>query len=210
MSALVPLMLRHWPAFIGLAAAMLIAGLLFARTAERDAARSALERERAAHGLTVARTTAEAAMAARRFTESARRAEQDQVRISQEIGYDYQENVRQLRRRVADMRLRETRAGADPDRSGGTTMPGLPHAPGGADGAAGDTRLSLDERAAASEQALRLEALQAWIRRQADIPPASIRTGGPLKVPSLGRRETSKRNGRELSLPPNQVPRPVT
>lgn len=52
----------------------------------------------------------------------------------------------------------------------GFAMPGVPDAAGGADGAAGDHRLSDDERFVATKQAIQLDELQNWIRRQATVP----------------------------------------
>jgi hypothetical protein len=108
-------------------------------------------------------------------TARAARVERDRARISKEVQSDYQAKLDDVRRRFDALRLRAA-AAAGADRGGGTAaaMPGVPGAAGGADGAAGEDRLpahpSTELRAGdaliASQQALRLEALQAWVRRQ--------------------------------------------
>ena len=148
-----------------------LALLLAQRTHERDLARATLARERAQHAAFVQRTRAAAAEAARIFTERARRAEQAQARISQEVSDDYATRLADLRRRYDALRLRPPRAN-DRGGAGQPRLPALPGAAGRADAPAGDPRLppalTLDERFLATEQALRLEALQAWVRRQVE------------------------------------------
>lgn len=48
-------------------------------------------------------------------------------------------------------------------------MSGIPHAARGADGAAGEDRLSDGDALIASEIALRLKALQQWVRAQEGV-----------------------------------------
>jgi hypothetical protein len=165
------LLLRHWK----LAAMLLIAGAIALRlhlvTVQRDDARAALVRERAAHALFAARVRARAEEVARRFAEHARRVERDQGRISQEMSRDYQERIADVHRRAAALRLRTGTAGADPGRAGTAGMPALSGAATGPDAAAGDPRLPLEERVVATEQAIRLDALQRWVRAQAARRP---------------------------------------
>jgi hypothetical protein len=166
MSALLAFALRHWRGALGLAAVLVLAALLANRTGQRDEARVALARSEQARALFAARVRARAAETARDFTERARRTEQSQARISQEVSHDYQNRMADLRRRVDALRLRGRTDRADPGRAAAARLPGLPDAAGGFDAAAVDHRLSLEHRIAATEQAIRLEELQRWIRRQ--------------------------------------------
>jgi hypothetical protein len=166
MSALIAFALRHWRGAIGIAAILLLAALIALRTGERDAARLALERSGQARALFAERVRARAAETARAFTERARRSERAQARISQEVSRDYQSRIADLRRRVDALRLRNARDRADRGRPRRAGLPGLPGPAGRPDAAAGDHGLSFRERIAATEQTIRLEELQRWIRRQ--------------------------------------------
>lgn len=174
------LLLRHWQVALGVVAAALLASLLLLRTSERDAARSELARERAAHALFAARVQARAEEVARRFSERSRRVERDQQRISEEVDRDYQDRITDMRRRADALRVQlDAARRTNPAGAGSASVPGLPGSAGGADGAAGDPglpargsadgQLSLEERVIATEQAMRLDALQRWLRAQARI-----------------------------------------
>lgn len=115
------------------------------------------------HRTFVAQVTAQAAAIRANMAQVAVRVERAQAEITQEVSRDYQARVADLRRR-AD-RLRPGAAAAHPG-GGGAGLPGLPHAAGRPDAAAGADRLSLDERVIASEQSIRLEELQRWVREQ--------------------------------------------
>jgi hypothetical protein len=159
------LLLARWRLIAWLAPILVLGLVLAIRTHERDAARNALRSEQAAHALFVARAGREAAELEARFSERARRAERAAGRISQETIDDYQTRLADLRRRYDALRLREPdRTGAG--RAGEPHLPGLSGTAGRADAAAGGQRLSDRERFIATEQALRLEALQMWVRRQ--------------------------------------------
>jgi hypothetical protein len=175
MSAASAFILRHWRGAIGIAAIALLAALLVVRTGQRDEARAALARSEQARILFAEQVRARTSEAARRFAEKARLEEQARNQISQEVSSDYQNRMADLRRRIDALRLRGEADRADPDRAGAARLPGLPGAAGGPDAAAGDHRLSLAERIAATEQAIRLEELQRWIRRQQAAGSGSLR-----------------------------------
>lgn len=177
---LLPLLLRHWRAVAGLALLCLLSILIAVRTGERDQARRALADERQAAALfaeqvrgTAARIRAD--MAARTID-----VERRQSKITQEVSSAYQARIHDLDRRVAALRVRGGTSGAN---SGGSDraarLPALPAAAGGPDAAAGEDRLPADpfdalrtgDAVLATEQAIRLEELQNWVRRQREVEP---------------------------------------
>jgi hypothetical protein len=139
------------------------------RSAQGDQARAALERAEARHILFAERVRTKAEEIGRKALERARRAEAEQDRISQETSRDHQDRLAQLRAHY-DRLLRAGADRADPGGAGGAAgLPALPQPAGGPDGAAGPNRLSLAERLLCSEQSLRLEMLQRWIREQQGV-----------------------------------------
>ena len=173
MPALALFLRRNWQAALGLLFAAVLAGLLASRTHQRDEARAALEREHQARILFAERVRAAAERIRADFTASARRVERQQDQISQETSHDYQARISDLRRRLSALQLRPGPAGgADPGSAGRPHLPALPASARGADGAADADRLSLAERLLCSEQSVRLDALQRWVRAQAALPPA--------------------------------------
>ena len=164
--------LRLWrEALIGMLL-LAIAGLWLARgaaehraellTRDLAEARTALDRTRqdvrAATELARAKDQARAA-----------EAERDQQTISLEVQHDYSKQLADLRSRYDALRLRAAASSADPGRGGGAAVPGLPEAPGSTDGSADEARLPAEDALIASEQALRLKALQDWVRGQEGI-----------------------------------------
>lgn len=158
--------LRRGPAIAALLVVLVLAALLHIRTGQRDAARAAFEQARANHDLFAERVRGESERAARRSADQARRAERDQQHASQEVSRDYQQRISDLRRRLAALQLRPAPDRAHPGGAGGGDLPGLSGAAGGSDAAAGTCRLPLPDAALATEQAIRLEELQRWVRRQ--------------------------------------------
>ena len=98
----------------------------------------------------------------------AARIERDQTIVSKETVSAYQSEIAALRRRAAE-RMRAAAAAADPGGRRGAAVPGPPEPAGGADGAAGEDGLPAQDALTASEIALRLKALQDWVRRQAGV-----------------------------------------
>ena len=96
----------------------------------------------------------------------AARVERDQDHVSKEVSNDYQIQLGDLRRRYDALRLHAAAPAADPDGGGAKAMPQIPVAARGADDATGEDRLPGADALIASEQALRLQALQDWVRGQ--------------------------------------------
>ena len=131
--------------------------------------RQQVREEKAAHRLTVANVRAAAEKARADDAAHARRVERDQTTISEEVSRDYQEQLVDLRKRYHALRLRLAKAPANPGGAGGAAVPGLPVSPSGPDGAAGQDGLPAEDALAASEIALRLKALQDWVKGQLGI-----------------------------------------
>jgi hypothetical protein len=157
----------HWRAALLLVIAA-YTGLLHLRLAEEKAhgaklqvrlgeASALIERERAD---VRARTAAAQAQDAVHFA----RVERDQAIVSKETASDYHKQIAALR--AAAQRLRAASPSTGASGGGGTDMPGLSDSATGADGAAGKDRLPADDALIASEIAVRLMALQAWVSRQ--------------------------------------------
>ena len=115
-----------------------------------------------------AEVAARTALARTQDEAHARRVERDQILVSQETLSAYQKQIAALRARAAQ-RLHGAAAAADPGRGRDARMPGFSHAAGGTDGAAGEDRLPDNDALIASEIALRLKALQEWVRRQEKV-----------------------------------------
>ncbi|API59646.1 hypothetical protein BSL82_10210 [Tardibacter chloracetimidivorans] len=120
-------------------------------TAKRDAAVAAKKLQIAAYREAAVRVTL-------RHQEAARQTEQEQQRISTDASTDYQQ-------RLAAVRLR-AKAAADTRSAGAAHLPGVPDATGGPDGAACQAGLSPADALTATEQAIQLDALQKWVRKQ--------------------------------------------
>ena len=126
--------------------------------------------ESAAHAGTVAsyRAAADAARAADRA--NAMRVAVEQKHINERIENEFE--ARLAAARAAAIRLREPAraAAADSRRGGAAGMPGL-SAPSGATPQIAEDRLPDPDRLLATEQAIQLDALIAWIKAQARVEP---------------------------------------
>lgn len=127
--------------------------------------------EQAAFARTVAdyRAAAEAARAADRAAADRVRAEQQA--INERTVHDYQTRLAAARDRARRLQLAAAAAPADP--CGGRTapVPGLSAAACGADQAAAQDRLPAGDALVATEQAIQLDELVRWVKRQAAVDP---------------------------------------
>ncbi|HEY5713306.1 MAG TPA: hypothetical protein VIT38_15530, partial [Allosphingosinicella sp.] len=131
-----------------------------------------LAREKAAAALFAAQVRAAAEHIRADMAARALDVERRQTQVTKEVSNEYQNRIRDLDRRVAALRLRERTAAENPGGAGRPAgLPVLPDAAGGPDAAAGDHGLSLQQRVIATEQAIRLEELQNWVRRQGEVAP---------------------------------------
>lgn len=108
--------------------------------------------------------------AARADAENIIRVRDQQDAITKEVVDDYETRLADARRRADALRLRiDADARADPGGGGDANLPGFPNAAPRVDAAAGAGGLSVAERLTATETALRLVALQAWVERQVGV-----------------------------------------
>ena len=180
------LRLLNWQGIAGLAASIALLGLLVAQAIDARHWHKSSDRFEQLYGqqqLALAQTTA----AYRRAAEAARaedranaaRVTAEQQTINERTQHDFQTRLADARAtaaRLAAERLRAGPAAAHPRGGGTAPVPGLPAAPGGAPQAASDNRLPddrLPEPAAltATEQAIQLDELIAWVRKQAAVDP---------------------------------------
>lgn len=168
MAASLPFLLRNWQAILGIGAALILSALLYIRTDQRDDARQGWDAEKKASILFATRVRAKAEEIGRNFALYSRRVEQDQATVTQETSREYQDRLAELRARVDRLRASAAR-GTGAGGPGQSRVPGLPDGTSRFDAAALDNGLSFEQRVVATEQAIRLEALQGWVRRQAEI-----------------------------------------
>ena len=129
--------------------------------------------EQAAFAETVAnyRAAAETARAADRA--NATRVLGEQRAINERISNDFEARLAAARTLAQRLRGQAATPGADPGARGSAPVPGLAAAPGGAAQAAGEDRLPLADGEIATEQAIQLDELIAWMKAQAAVQPDS-------------------------------------
>ena len=147
-------------------------------------ARQQVRDEKAAHELTIANVRAAAEKARADDAAHARRVERDQNHVSEEVSRDYQDQLVDLRRRYDALRVRLGKTPADPGSAEGEAVPGLSGPSPGSDGAAGQDGLPAEDALIASEIALRLKALQDWIKGQLEVERDKASTSNPELLPS--------------------------
>lgn len=136
-------------------------------TLERDA-------EAAAHLGTVNAFLAASRQAQAEAEANVVRVEREQEIITDEVVSNHRSDLAALRQRFDRLRARNA-AAVDPGNADQAGLPVFPAAPGGADAAPGEDRLSpagwltAEDALIASEQALQLDALIDWIEGQAAV-----------------------------------------
>ncbi len=188
------LRLLGWQGIAGLALAAVFALLLLVQKSETRRWKKQSHQfeqlyrgEQGAHRLTELhiRRAADAARAADRA--NADRVRREQAAINQETNNDLEARLADARLRAATLaRSLRGEAGAAASHSGGgraTPMPGLPTAAQGTGQAAGEDRLpdppssqlGTGDALIATEQAIQLDELVKWVRRQAGVDPDAPR-----------------------------------
>ena len=153
---------------VGLGCLMLLA--LLVQDRNRWKAKTAhyaqlLAGERAAHAGTIANVRAAAEQARRQDTANAARVRSAQDNINERSKDEFESRIAAAR--AAAQRLRAGQAAAaDPGHGRSAAVPALPAAAGGTAEGAGQDRLPDEDRLIATEQAIQLEALIEWTRRQ--------------------------------------------
>ena len=129
------------------------------------------QQEQAAFATTTADYRAAAAEAAAADKANASRVAAEQSAINERAEDDYQDRIAAARALAERLRGEAARAAADPGGRPGTSVPGLSAAAGGVAEAAGQDRFPVADRQLATEQAIQLDELIDWVRRQAKVDP---------------------------------------
>lgn len=124
-----------------------------------------------AHAGTVASYRAAAAAARAADRAAAERVSAEQRAINERTSRDYESRLAAARAAADRLRSQARTAAADPRPGGAAPVPGLSAAPGGIAQAAGQDGFSIAERLTATEQAIQLDELIKWVRRQATVDP---------------------------------------
>jgi hypothetical protein len=131
--------------------------------------------EESAFAATVAsaRAAADAARAADQA--NAGRVAAEQRAITERTSNDFEARLAVARARADELRV-QSQAGADPGDGRSTSMSGVPSAARGAGQSARQDRLPADDALIATEQAIQLDELIKWVRRQAKVDnnPAAV------------------------------------
>lgn len=164
MSLLLPILsrlARLWPYAAG---AALVLGI-WAYAGYRGHARAAEEYQARIDRLQseIATRTAQAESADIRH---ARAVEQTRAQISNEVSHEYQTRLAAVRARLHGLRAAPEDAA---DHGEGADLPRLPDAAGRPDAAAAQDRLPYAAALTATEQAVQLDALQQWLRKQQEV-----------------------------------------
>jgi hypothetical protein len=171
----------NWQGIAGLAATVALAVLLVvARTDARHWRKQSgqfeqlYHREQAAFADTVANYRAATATARAADEANATRVATEQRAINERTADDFE--ARLAGARTAAQRLRvEPQAAADPGARRSASLSGLSTAPASAARGAGENRLPPADALTATEQAIQLDELIKWVRRQAAVDVAGKR-----------------------------------
>jgi Tfp pilus assembly major pilin PilA len=166
----------------GIAASLALIGLLLVQKVETRHWRKQsgqyeqlYQGERAAHQTTELNYRRAADQTRAADEANAERVAAEQRTISERTSHDYETRLADARARAADaaQRLRGEAAAAatDPRDRRTAAMPDLSAAAGGTPQAAGQDRLSPEDALTATEQAIQLDELIEWVKRQAAIDP---------------------------------------
>lgn len=148
------------------------------RTIARDQVPLAIQR----FGTTIADMRRARAEAAALDAENINRVRDAQDAITKEVVDEYEVRIADARRRADALRLQlDAQARADPGGGGNASVPAIRDAAARIDEAAGEGGLSVAERLIATETALRLIALQAWVEAQAGLRPDGTGSSSPAR-----------------------------
>jgi ClpP class serine protease len=165
----------NWQGIAGLAATVALAVLLVvARTDARHWRKQSgqfeqlYHREQAAFADTVANYRAAAATARAADEANATRVATEQRAINERTADDFAARLAAARDAARRLRV-EPQPAADPGARRSAPVPGLSTAAASADRAAGENRLPPSDALTATEQAIQLDELIRWVKRQAAV-----------------------------------------
>ena len=169
------LRLLNWQGVAGIAATICLAALLAVQTIQtrhwrdRSAELEALYRdEQASLAATVADARAAAAIARAADRANATRVAAEQRAITERTEDDYEARLAAARAHAQRLRL-PSQTAVDPGAGGTASMPAVPASAGDVAEAANQDRLPPADALIATEQAIQLDELIKWVRRQATV-----------------------------------------
>ncbi len=165
-------------AALGVAALM---WLIQSRDHWRDRARTNEQlyvKEQAAHSATVAGYRAAAEKARRQDLDHVARVNSAQAAINKRTENDYQSRIVSARARADRVRRQAGRAQADPGAGRAAGLPAVSVSAEGTAQAAGENGLSRSDRLTATEQAIQLDELIKWVRRQQAVESEDVAPPG--------------------------------
>jgi hypothetical protein len=146
------------------------------------------DRQRTAFAETVASYRAAADRARAADAANLQRVAAEQRAINERTSDDYQARLAAAHALAHRLRAAATGSATDTGAGGAAPMPGLSAAAGGAAQGPGEDRFPLADRLVATEQAIQLDELIEWVRRQAAVPvngrPVAWRPEGPVAGPA--------------------------
>ena len=164
-----------WQGIAGLAVALTLLVMLTVQKLEAvhwkkssESFEHLYQQEQAAFSTTVANARAAADQARAADQANAARVTQEQGAITERTINDFEARLAAARADAQRLRV-QPEAAADSGAGRGAPMPGVPAAAGGADQTAGEDRLPPEDSLTATEQAIQLDELIKWIRRQAAV-----------------------------------------
>ena len=131
---------------------------------------------RAAFAGTVANYRAAAQAARAADLAAAERVRSEQRAINQRSNNALETRLADARARARRLRLETAAAAADPSAGRAAPLPGVPAPAGEPAQAAEQDRLSAGDSLTATEQAIQLDELIKWVRRQAEVQPGAPRS----------------------------------
>lgn len=131
--------------------------------------------EKAAHGATVANYRAAAERARAADLANAAQVKAQQEAINERTVDDYEARIAAARARSRGLQRQANSAAAGAGTGGATHLPRLPAAAGRAAEAAGENGLRGADALIATEQAIQLDELIKWVRRQHQVPVDQVR-----------------------------------
>jgi hypothetical protein len=126
--------------------------------------------ERNAHAATVAGYRAAAEKARREDLERLARVKASQAAINERTAHDYESRIAAARASYERLRNDAHAAAADPRTERTAPVPAISSSSGTAAQGAGEDGFPLADRLLATEQAIQLDELIKWVRRQAEVP----------------------------------------
>ena len=171
----------NWQGIAGIAAAFTLLVMLTAQKFEAvhwkkqsESFEHLYQQEQAAFAITVANTRAAADQARAADKANATRVATEQAAINERTEHDFE--ARLAAARAAAQRVQPvSQAAADPGPGRGTSVPLVPVASGSAAEASNTDRLPASDALIATEQAIQLDELIRWVRRQAKVDPNANR-----------------------------------